>query len=315
MRKIGGFFELELPPYSHSSAKGALALTSGRACLNFILRQIKPKRVYLPFFSCPALITPLHHNKIEFSYYSINANLDPCLKGPLRDREYIIYINYFGIKSATVAHLISMFGDRIIVDNAQAFFDDTTGTWAFNSARKFFGVPDGAFLYSPRKLTQSFQPNTDIQTNYLVNRLIGRQEVAYRQFLRSERMVTLELRGISELSARILKAINYKEIAQKRRRNFLFLHQVLGKHNTFTLPMQEKGAPLCYPFLPQRQINKKILHKSGIFIPTYWKIPQTIKLPDFEKILIRRLLPLPIDQRYGEIEMDFIAGKILRFIG
>lgn len=314
MKKIGGFFELELPSCRYSFPKETLALTSGRACLNFILRQIKPKRVYLPFFSCPALITPLRRNKIEFSYYCLNANLDPCLNEPLRDREYIIYINYFGIKSMTVTQLISMFGDRIIVDNAQAFFEDTHGTWAFNSARKFFGVPDGAFLYSPRKLKQSFEPNTDIQINYLVNRLIGKQEVAYRQFLRSERMVTLELRGISRLSARILKSINYKEIAQKRRRNFLFLHQALGEYNAFNFSLQEKSVPLCYPFLPKRQINKKILHKSGIFVPTYWKMPQAIKLPNFEKSLIRRLLSLPIDQRYGEIEMDFISGKIRRFL-
>ncbi|PIQ89653.1 MAG: hypothetical protein COV72_02225, partial [Candidatus Omnitrophica bacterium CG11_big_fil_rev_8_21_14_0_20_42_13] len=197
MKKIGGFFELELPSSHCSPAKKTPALTSGRSCLNFILQQTRPKRVYVPFFSCPLLIEPLGHNKIEFSYYGIDENLAPRLSEPLRAREYLIYINYFGIKRPAVDALVAKFGDRVIVDNAQAFFEDNTGSWGFNSARKFFGVPDGAFLYSPRKIKARFKPNTDIRVDYLVNRLIGKQSLAYKQFLRAEREVRLKLRGIS----------------------------------------------------------------------------------------------------------------------
>ena len=315
MNKIGGFFELELPSArTYMPFKNMLALTSGRSCLNLILRETNPKRVYIPFLSCPALIEPLRHNKIEFSYYELDTGLNPCLSKPLRAREYLIYINYFGIKRSTVDALIANFGDKVIVDNAQAFFEDNTGSWAFNSARKFFGVPDGAFLFSPREVNTALKANMDIQIDYLVNRLIGNQEVAYKQFLCSERRITSQLRGISEVSARILKTVNFKEAADKRRKNFLFLCKRLKKFNSLKFNFPVKSVPLCYPFLPERAIDKTILHKNGIFVPTYWKQSAIARLPDFETSFIHRLLPLPVDQRYGIREMMFVADNVCRLI-
>ena len=314
MKKIGGFLGLELPFSYYSPSRKTLALTSGRSCLNFILREIRPKRVYVPFFSCPALIEPLRYNKVSFSYYRLDKCLNPCLSEPLGAQEYLIYINYFGIKRSTVDALLAKFGDKVIVDNAQAFYEDNSGSWAFNSARKFFGVPDGAFLYSPRKIKSGLKPNTDIHVDYLINRLIGKQEMAYRQFIRSERKVTLQLRGISEISLRILKTVNFIEIADKRRKNFLFLHQRLKKLNNFKFDLASKSVPLCYPFFPEREIDKAILHKNGIFVPTYWKLAADGRLPDFEMSFVRRLLPLPIDQRYGMREMMFIADKVCRLL-
>lgn len=47
---IGGYFELELPhfPEIHSEA---IALNSGRFCLEYILRCRNYKKVYVPYFT------------------------------------------------------------------------------------------------------------------------------------------------------------------------------------------------------------------------------------------------------------------------
>ena len=44
---IGGYFELELPCFPEYHAK-AIALNSGRFCLEYILRCRKYKKVYVP---------------------------------------------------------------------------------------------------------------------------------------------------------------------------------------------------------------------------------------------------------------------------
>ena len=39
----------------------------------------------------------------------------------LKDDEYILYINYFGIKIDIIKSLIDKYGSKIIVDNSQGF--------------------------------------------------------------------------------------------------------------------------------------------------------------------------------------------------
>ena len=119
----------------------------------------------------------------------------------LKDDEYILYINYFGIKIDIIKSLIDKYGSKIIVDNSQGFFEKGyEGIWSFNSARKFFGVPDGAYLYSPFPIEVRFQRNTAIKYDHLIQRLLGNQERAYDLFLENEDSLNSDLKNISRLS-------------------------------------------------------------------------------------------------------------------
>ena len=110
MKGIGGFLELELPNPSKSFHKNAISFSTGRACLNFILQQVKPKMIYIPYYTCDAVIEPIQINNIKFKYYSLNNNLRPD-EIILNDNEYILYINYFGIKTDIVKALIEKYGN------------------------------------------------------------------------------------------------------------------------------------------------------------------------------------------------------------
>jgi len=87
MKGIGGFLELELPNPSKSFHKNAISFSTGRACLNFILQQVKPKMIYIPYYTCDAVIEPIQINNIKFKYYSLNNNLRPD-EIILNDNEY-----------------------------------------------------------------------------------------------------------------------------------------------------------------------------------------------------------------------------------
>ena len=54
---------------------------------------------------------------------------------------------------------------NVIIDNAQAFYSKHQDrAYSFNSARKFFGVPDGAYLFGKAKLKKRFPLATSLST-------------------------------------------------------------------------------------------------------------------------------------------------------
>lgn len=315
MEPIGGFFELELPRGKSRCHGDALGLTSGRSCLNLIIQESNPKKIYLPYYSCDSLLEPIRLSGIAYEYYRVNSLLDPILPNYLNTQDYILYINYFGLKTTRLKALVGMFGKRLIVDNTQAFFENGySGQWVFNSCRKFFGVPDGAFLYSPHKILRTLRKNTHIRCDYLLNRLLGKDAIAYRQFLRRESEINIEPRYISELSIRILSNVNFSQVKKTRRSNFEFLHSQLGPYNRFKCDYPSESVPLCYPFLPPKTIDKKIFYDQKIYIPTYWKRLTKKRTFKLENDFADRLLPLPVDHRYNHYDLQRVVELTLKLI-
>src|SRR5665213_2501147 len=157
MTALGGFFELErgrngTPYHTH-----ALALASGRACLRRILEHVRPRKVWAPFYVCDSVFQTMQKAGVAVELYAIDASLDPVLpSGAPATGELLLYVNYFGIKGSTAAAIASQWRERAVVDDTHGFFQQGyDGAWSFNSARKFFGVPDGAFAYGPRLPTDS----------------------------------------------------------------------------------------------------------------------------------------------------------------
>ena len=170
----------------------ALALNTGRACFKVILNKLKPTKVYLPYYSCDSLLAPLRSSGIEYAFYPINDTFGIGTDISLGEHEYLLFINYFGLNEGRIQELIGAHGDKLILDNTHAFFRRAyPANYSFNSARKWFGVPDGAYLYSPAPLSQKYDENTAIQTDHLQNRKLGLQELAFEQYQEYERKETI----------------------------------------------------------------------------------------------------------------------------
>src|SRR5882762_8006156 len=310
MKTIGGFFELE----KHLKGSGelhadALRLSLGRAAFRLILEQLRPERVWVPFYVCKVLLETMDNLRIPYASYALNEQLEPAVPLSLKQGEYAVFINYFGLKGGLANELSRTLASQIIIDNTQAFFDGPCpGAFSFNSARKFFGVPDGSYLYSPTPLKTSLPEPTAISLLHLQKRSEGDLEGGYAAFLAYENSLTCEIRGMSHYSEEVLKQIDYAAVRERRRRNFRMYHEALGGQNLFASKLDARSAPFCYPFVPKMEIERKQLHARGIFIPTFW--PEVIKSRsegfDFERDFSRRLLPLPVDQRYGEEEIQVV---------
>lgn len=319
MKPVGGFFELELNPGGKTHCHpGALALCSGRACLLQILQKTRPSQAWLPFYVCDSVLEPFDRLHIPYSFFAIDESLEPRLPTGLSESACILFVNYFGLKKEAAEGLPGRTRAHVIIDDTQAFFErGHDQAWSFNSARKFFGVPDGGYAYGPElALLVPANRNDDVRFEHLMNRLLGRQELAYQQFVESERHVPCELLGPSLLSERLLRAIDYASAKRSRVENFQRLHERLGPWNQLKLNLDRLGeaVPLCYPFLPESNVRHESLWERSVFVPRLWpEVQQRAGSGfDWERDLASRLLPLPIDHRYGAEEMAVVSESVFQ---
>ena len=321
MRPFGGYFELEVGRAGKPYHAGRLALCSGRACFGRILDEIRPRRVHVPFYVCDAVTVPLRGRGIAISTYALTECLDPAAPIDLAEDEAVVTVNYFGLKNASMRKHAQRDRGRAIIDDTQAFFArGYPGAWSFNSARKFFGVADGGYAIGPGLVSED-RPRLDHpHIDHLVARLQGDVSGGYASYLEAEAAVTDAPLGMSHLSERLLAAVDYDEVAAVRRRNYQRVHERFGANNRLPAALLTLGSqvPYCYPLLPDRPAPaRESFWKAGLYVPVLW--PELERRPeagvDWERRLAAELLPLPIDQRYGEADIDQLCRRVQEVCG
>jgi hypothetical protein len=302
---IGGFFGLD-PVRGTPYYPDAMRLNTARNCLEYVLAARSYRKIYLPAYSCDVLFEPLDRLGIEWELYSIDASLDPVFERELGEDEAFLYINYFGVKGATVGQLAGRFGASLIVDSAQAFFDrPIAGIDTFYSPRKFFGVPDGAYLFTDGSIDASIDRDVSYQRmTHLVRRIDSGPEAAYADFQRAESsLMNQPILRMSRLTERLLSSIDYAGAAAARVRNFAYLDEALGQRNLLG-SIRGGPGPLVYPFRSDDPNLRNRLITKKVFVATYWPgIGARTTGFEFERMLAEQIIPLPVDQRYGEDEL------------
>jgi hypothetical protein len=322
---IGGFFELETGAGRGAYHTTAPALCSGRACLRLILESLRPSRVWAPFYVCDAALQAFRAAGVPVELYAIDEALDPMLPAGVPGAgECLVYVNYFGLKTSTAGSLVAAHPGRVIVDDTHAFFaKGYAAGWSFNSARKFFGVPDGGYVYGAGLPAVEYPRVPEVYYDHLVNRVLGRQDLAYEQYLRSEAQFTADVWRISALSERLLASVEYDAVCDRRRRNFAALAAKFGSRNCLTSrlgsqPAHRGEVPFCYPLLSSEPVPWTALWSRKMFVPRLWpEVPERARSSEFprESLLAERLLPLPIDQRYGAEDLDRLADIVTEVMG
>jgi len=315
MKPVGGYFELELNKGRYAYHQVPYTFKSGRAALHYILVLCRPTLVYLPFYTCNALLQSFQAAGVAYKQYAIDENFDPVALPELKPDEHFLYINYFGLKEATVQMLSARYGQQLIADCTQAFFTKGNGrSWFFNSCRKFFGVPDGAYLYPPDSI--QIEPvesrNETYTTEHLIKRFNGHVQEGYAAFQENEKLCGPQIKAMSVLSEHLLSNIDYAEVIARRRANFSYLHQVFKNSNRFQITSLDESVPMMYPLLPAVSVDREGLYSDKLFIPTFWAEVKDSNDPLFEteRKLAAQLLPLPIDHRYNEADMQRMAAVI-----
>lgn len=311
---VGGFFGLELPTIRGAlPPANATLLRSGRACLRAILELKRPQRLLVPFYVCDAAWAPARALDIAVHFYPLDQALRPILPA-IGEQDAVVVVDYFGLCPAAAAPL-AFLGERLILDQTHAIFaEGHPNVWRFTSARKWFGVPDGAFLTGPRSITVPVGNGNPGVPTHLVERQWGNAAAAYQAYTTAEAGFGNEVEPISRASIALLGGVDVEVVRRRRRQNFEQLHARLGNQNQLPLPLGAADVPFCYPFLPPRQISRAELASEGAFVPQFWAdcLERSDDAFEWELLLSKRLLPLPIDHRYGEQEMNRLADLVLR---
>lgn len=318
IKSIGGFFELDFRKNDVSSLfhDNAIALNSGRNSLEYLLREKNIKHLHIPYYTCEAVLEPITYTKTSYSFYHISNSFLPLIDN-IGTSETVLYTNYFGIMQKPISVLCKKYPD-IIIDNSQSFFDlPLYGVSSFYSPRKFFGVPDGGFLYdweSPRDKSyeRDFSYNRCI---HLLKSIDIDKEAGYIDFLENEKFLKNQpIKQMSELSKTILKCQDFNAVANKRVNNFNFLHQELRQINILTdlIDSLDYIGPMVYPlYVKNGSELRRLLIESKVFVPQYWtNILSLLDKSSFEFDLVENLLPLPIDQRYSSLELRRVVEII-----
>lgn len=310
---IGGYFELELQNsgFMHSNA---ILLNSGRNCFEYILQTNRPTHVYIPKYICDVMIEPLNKLKVPYSFYSIDENLEIDKNVQLKKNELIVYVNYFGIKDGYGNLLGKKYGNKLVLDNSQALYTKPIkSSHTFYSPRKFFGLPDGGFLYTNKKLVEDLPVGISYQRfSHLIKRIDVDADKAYKDFTSNEGSLSDQpIMQMSLLTRSILGNIDFETARQKRLANFDFLHKGLKDNNRLQIDLNSFSCPMVYPYLTRDSMLRQKLIRDNIFIATYWpNVLNWSNRGETEYKLAKGILPLPIDQRYGIKEMVRILRAI-----
>lgn len=292
-----------------------IALNSGRNCLRYLIRARKIKKIWLPKLLCSAISDTCLEENVEISYYSVDNNLHPVLT-EIRNREDWVYlINFYGQCSSDEIVSYSKEYKNLIIDNVQAFYTKPIeGLDTIYTCRKFFGVPDGGYLYTDCTLSGILQKDESYdRLIFLAGRLERSANEFYSEYRENEQRIDeLPLRKMSMVTQDLLRGIDYEQIKKDRERNFRYLHEQLKAFNQLELCLPD--GPYMYPLLVKNGVEiRKSLQGKKIYIPTLWpNVLESLTHEETEYALAKNILPLPCDQRYDLNDMQYLVKEVYK---
>lgn len=310
---IGGYFSLETSFVSDLSVEGEY-LNTARNAIEYILEVNKPSKVYIPLYTCDAVLEPFAKTGISYEFYHINERLEMQDLIDLKEGELLIYTNYFGIKNSYSEKLALEYGKKVIIDASQAFYYRRyANEQIVYSPRKFFGLPDGGIAVTDSKLERSLDQDVSFsRMSHLLKRVDLSPEDGYADFQENDKKLEHQpILKMSHLTTQLMRAIDYEAVRVRRRDNFELLHESLGPINKLDISLGE-GVPLVYPlFVENGPSLRERLIEYKIFVATYWSnVYSWAKESDIEYAFTRDIIPIPIDQRYNEMDMKRILEII-----
>lgn len=311
MKEIGGYIELDV--YRGSMLhENAILLNCGRNALAYLIKAKGISKIQLPYFLCDSVTDVCNRYGVNVSYYHIGLDWMPR-DLELDTNEWLYVVNFYGQISNHKILKMAQIYKNIIIDNAQAYFQEPVdGVDTLYTCRKFFGVPDGAILYTNNVINEPLEQDVSYtRMQYLLGRYEKTASEFYTKYVENNHLFSTEpIKRMSRLTQNLLHGIDYDVIKRRRTENFMYLFDKLQDINMLGLSVPE-GAFMYPLYLENGYKVRELLQEKKIYIPMLW--PYVIDLcnkSDLEYELTLNILPLPVDQRYSIEHMDYIIETI-----
>lgn len=319
MKEIGSFIELELPKGREwYSGNDVARLNTGRAAIWHAFRLTGCSAIWIPYYQCETVREFLQKKDCQIKYYHQDSQFDPTDLTPSED-EAVLLVNYYGTMSWDRMCDLAKPYKNVLIDNCQAFFcPPISGAFTVYSARKFVGVADGAYVVgkdASRFVDEYPQCYSSDTAAFLLKRIeYGCEGKGYEsRTLNETRIDTEDIMKMSRLTHAMLDGADYESNRKKRRENFRFAHELFSGINKINpiVYLDEDTVPMVYPLVVE---DDKLLGKllaAKHFQGHWWKYI-TEELPEntFEHWLSRYVIPITIDQRYGEADIRCIHSVV-----
>jgi hypothetical protein len=254
-----------------------------------------------------------------------------------KPQDIVLAVNYFGVRDGTPwkdwrKRVRCILLEDHSQDPFSAWASTSTADFAFASARKTLPIADGAILWSPQGLKLPSQPadgdwsGSALKQAAMIYKMeylhgAGADELKRRfrdlQLGGEELMRTSRISAISPSSFAYVRDGAPQAWRKQRSANVRHLLRKLRniERQTFDCMISrwpEGVVPFVLPILfrsrRERDECQSVLRQHRIYCPIHWVCETT----DTETLdLSARILSLPIDQRYRELDMDRMAEVLL----
>ena len=313
MKEIGGYQDFE-QYHGLMLHENGIKLNCGRSCLAYLIEAKKITKIWLPYFICDSVINLCRKLSVNIVFYHVGLDFKPV--NVIAEGDAWVYlVNYYGQLTIEDIQFYKKRLKNIIVDNAQAYFDKpVNGIDTLYTCRKFFGVADGAVLFTDKRLEQKLQQDESFQRMLF---LMGRYERTASEFYslmleNNHRFAGEPVMRMSRLTENLLHSIDYELIKGIRTNNYRYLASKLSQINQ--LKLKDAEGAFAYPLMiPDAVSMRKLLIEHKVYVPTLWpNVLQQVDKDTTDYKLVQNVLPIPCDQRYGLEEMDFIVELITK---
>lgn len=318
--EIGSFLEIQLPKGRelYNQETNIARLNSGRMGIWHAFRVTGCKRIWIPIYQCDSIRDTFKKKKVEVCFYHQDKQFNP-LDIDATDDDAVLLVNYYGIMSKTRMKDLAKPYKHVIIDCAQAFFcNPIEGALTVYSCRKFVGVPDGSYVLGNgahqfvEEYPQGYSSETAI---FLFKRIeYGCEGKGYEARSLNEHRIDVEdCMKMSKLTRTLMDAEDYVFNRIKRRENFLYVHKLLCDINKIDpiMYMDEDTIPMVYPLIVEDDSLIQKLFAAKHFQGHWWSyICDEQPKNSFEYWISRYVIPITIDQRYGEEEINYLVRVI-----
>lgn len=296
--------------------------------------------ILLPEFICESVISCFPKERIQF--YHINDKFEIVIDDLLdkvNGGVTVIYIaHYFGFCQnyedlCTIRTISEQYGITIIEDTTQSLFSqfNLVGDYCVASIRKWMQTPQGGVLYTMKgKLTEKYDLlpcSKDNEKAYgqILKSLFLRDNLnvnrEYREIFTDAEMridTLTPLERMSDFSRFIISCIDVDTVISKRKRNAHYVNAALEDMGLESIkPFSESMCPLVYPIrVNNRDEFRQYLMENRIYCAVHWPFDGMMPGERYQGIRnAQTLISLPIDQRYGMEEMEYMMEIIRHYRG
>lgn len=311
---------------------------SGRSAIRGVLKQMKGKRALLPAYICQSVIQAFEQEHYTIDFYNIKTDLsieiDDAKRKCTPNTDVFFVMHYYGTLQdqndlTTIQNLCSMLSITIIEDTTHSILTkvQTIGDYCVASLRKWFALPDGGVAYSLSQKMGTVSCNNEMSfinarvagmflKGLYLNGLADNNEIYRKLFAEAEKILDEEskISAISDFSKALINFFDVRNTAQKRKKNADYLHRNIN--NSAAKPVfQELNINICpffYPlYVEHREKFRSYLNQNKIYCPVHWPIEdKRLFKYDTVRYISEHIISIPIDQRYGESDMEYLCSII-----